>query len=497
MAVAPALGVAADTEASANLDVTQPHYVDSDVGVDTSGDRPTYLTSGRVLYLTPENFNAANVTDYGIREREGELTYDADLGAYKLNTDGTNGTLHVYWVSETSRQVEVTENNTTTVETVTETTRYEAAIQTENTNLQHVQPGLIDRYRSDAANWSEWESTICEITGGADSCNIQQETQQAVNQMKIIHNPTALFTGGLTAALILLFTSPGGLLLVLVDKVREHFAGRAERSRLNQIESLDSDRATVEDELDILDREKRQRNAATQDIGELIEDPHLAAAVRGTYGDTVHDVHVGYNADTRDENVAHDRLQAMALAGYSATMDYDQDAGEWKLHVHAPVDDAFDDQPGVRLKDIHHEHLRGLLPWLAVDDTFRSFDLPNADIDREQLEMRTTLPATVDELADEYRDREFEFHSAEAYAECLADLFKDIEQKPLTETDGSTDTVRDRLSSLFRFESRLEDECPLPVTSFQKHRHQTMLELHDPAESARTRLRNSREGHNV
>jgi hypothetical protein len=496
VAVAPGLGFAADTTEPAGLAISQPHYVDSDVRTDTSGDTPTYLTEGRVQLITPQNFDPENVTDYGIREAEGELTYDEDHDVYVLDTKGVNGTFNVYWEAETTRQVETTENNTTSVETVTETTRYEAAIQSDGTELRHVEPSLIERYRADAENWSVWESTICDITGGS-SCDIETETQQAANLMKVSHQPWALFSGGIVAALTILFLRPGGLLLVAVDKTREYFANKEEREMLNEIESLDSDRAEIEEQLDKMDRAQRERQSARRDIGEVVDNPYLVVGAREAYGDSVHAVHTRFNSDTRDVNIAHDRLQAMGLAGYSASMDYDEDSDAWELHVHEPVDGPHKTQPGTMLSEFDSKTLRRLLPRLDVDQTFIAFDPTEHDIDRDQLETKTELPATVEELAEQYREQEFEFPDGDSYAKCMYDLFRDVERTPLTNDDGELNTVRDRLSCLFRFEGELEDQHPLPLTTMQRHRLGKALELHDPAETARTNLKHSQEGRNV
>jgi hypothetical protein len=486
-----------DSPESAALDIRQPHYIDDTVDVDTSGNTTTYIASGRVLYLTPTNFDTSAVTDYGIREDAGQLTEDEATGAYQLDTEGTNGTFHVYWVVE--EQQTTTANNTTTTETVT--TRYTAAVQVSRTQMDHVPAGTLDEYREDAQNWREWERSLKEIAG--PGVNIEQKTQTALNRLRITENPSALFTGGILALFTILVTSLGAALVFLLDRIRELLAHRQTRKELNKQKSLDADRATTEEMLDELDREETSRTTARMDISEVMESDEEAELLREVYGDTVAEVAKAHQADMLDSSVARDRLQAMALADYHAAVRWSDQHDDLRARLvpgERVPQDVDDDEFSLPLMEEHDgepyfDNVEWVLPVLERDDDeFLRFDLADADIDRSRLDADVRTPHSVEGVAEQFREQPFQFHDDARYAECLRDLYEDIKANPVTKPNGQPDSVRERLEMVLTFNGKLRDRAQWPTAHIHADRYAYALDSYDPVADAEETMREAQEG---
>lgn len=194
---------------SAELFIKQPYWVDSEVKRSNNNGTTLYKVTGNHHEIELQNVeNHSSVTDFGVTNGPATLSYNKEIGRYVLNAQGADGTFRVFWVASTSRTI-ASGNNTTTTRTTTE--RYTATIQVSGADTQHVASGRLSELEGAAANWSQVKDTFGDI--GAEDVPIEDKIERAAVVLKFVESPFAALEGQIATILLLLVTTPGGLIV--------------------------------------------------------------------------------------------------------------------------------------------------------------------------------------------------------------------------------------------------------------------------------------------
>lgn len=271
-------GVVAGQEAGngpigAELKIYQPHYIDSGVTTDSSGDLPIYETSGRQLEIAPINFRPRDVERVEISEGVGSIRFDATRKVWVLDSGGTEGTFTVlFTVRETAK---VNRSNSTETQTVVRT--YGAKIQTEKTALSHIPTGDVERLQSDAENWSEVASLYRSV--GREGAPIEQKLKFGANLVDAATAPTRALSGDISAAVTTLFMTAGGLIVFILTQIPHLVRSRRIRRENKELKERIGDYEAIDEAADELVSERRKRYLRERSLNDWFSD-HDAAWLR-------------------------------------------------------------------------------------------------------------------------------------------------------------------------------------------------------------------------
>lgn len=322
-------GVQSADHEHADLNVYQPHYIDNTVETERTGNYTTYFAEGAVLKLRTENFDYQNVTDFGIEEDAGSLKFESSSGRYVLDTNGQSGTYTAYWrVEKTIVETEtVTEGNETTTKNVTTQVEktYSARIKVDKTNLVHVSPSKVKQWKEDASNWSEAKALFGSV--GDPGKPVAYKMGRGAKFVDFFHNPLQVFSGDLTAIVMLLFSTAGGWFLLAVSVGPVLLFTRKVVKERNEARDKLGDYENIDEATDEIMSEKRKRYLRERSWNDWFDD-HTAHWLRTEAGWT--NPWVGFREVCRllsPKNVERIVVRAMANAGYIASVDRD-DAGK-------------------------------------------------------------------------------------------------------------------------------------------------------------------------
>lgn len=499
----------------ADLAIEQPHYIDGDVSRSSANGTTVYEAEGDRLLLSPQNFAPGDVVSSGVEESAGELSLDKDLGVYTFKPS-KDGSYNVYWTVEETRQTTTpsgnstangTAANATTSSTETETVRvqYTAVLRVETGDRQHIPAGELEAQREAAANWSEFEGAVkSEEVAGPDA-DMGEESQLAVNLLKLRHHPASALTGNFTQILLSLFITLGGLFVLLLFVVYHYLSRRSDIKFRHKRESLDAERADLEDQL--LEAEERERLSALEgmDWNDIFPDD-VARAFREAFGETVLDGFLELQESLLPSNLIRDRLEAMSDE-YVAVVEREDvatDGGEdvdESDDVAARIVDA-EVRPADELEDVDDVETVGLeepsedlvdaLEW--DDPELRSFDLPAQELD--QSEFSTTLEgATLEELIQEYdvEMRQFE-NNREVFAEYLLEFLTSVHEHEFTDEEGRVRPIRYALNLFLRTSRLLDERHETPLAAYQSEHIAFLLANYDHDEEVSEYVNDVSEG---
>lgn len=470
--------VAAYTSEPAKLHVEQPSYVEGDVTTSKSGNLTTYHAQGERLFIAGQNFNDSAVVDAGAGNGA-TLRFDEALGVWEFSAD-KSGTYETYWIVEERRQVTITENNSTTQAMKTVRVRYAARINVSATDLDHVPAGTVEQRREDAANWSSWVDAVrSERVAGADA-NVEQQTQLAINLLRLRHHPTSALTGNFTATLLLLFTTLGGFLVLLLWATWHYLTRRSDILENRERRMLDEERADLEDHLSEFEREQRLSALEGMDWNDIFADS-VARSMRDAFGDTVLDGWLAIQDALQPRNLVRDRLQAMSdshVAVETAETDggaENEPRGTGSFHL-APMGSEAADVPSERvhsLTDPSDEVIDGLA-W--DDPELMAVDLVDADLDADGLDTALSGP-TLDELVDRYDvdlARDFD-GDREVFAQYLAEFLASVHEHDMTDAQGRVRPIRLAFNVLLRGLREVSDRHEIPLAHYQSEHIEMLL----------------------
>jgi hypothetical protein len=464
-----AVGAQAFAEAEADLTVQQPHYVDSDVTTDTSGNTTTYRTAGKRLYLEPQNFNESRVVDYGVGTNgPATLTRDQALGTYQFTADEP-GTYEVFWV--VSEQREVVTNNTTAVQDVR--VRYSARINSSQTSLEHLPPGTLDETREDAANWSAFASAVKSERVAGEDANMEAASQLAINLLRLRYHPLSAFAGNFTQIVTLLVLTLGGLIFLALAIGWHAFSRYHDVSELREMRQLDSERADLEDELDTLEMKETLATLEGMDWNHLFPDD-VARAFREAFGETVLDGWLRLQSALAPRRLVRDRLQAMSEDFVAVTDDRVPQSdggvvsspGEGVSATLYPRGETPEDA------DARVHELGDPADWLidAVDwndPELISFNLAESDIDHDNLDTTLESP-TIDDLVEEWDiqlERDFD-GDRELFAQYIGEFLRSVADHDITDPQGRPRRIRVAANVFLRLSRVLRDRHELPTATY-------------------------------
>lgn len=261
---------AADPPRRAELTVHQPHYINSQVGTEDSGNLTVYKARGEVIRLQPENFNASDVVEVSIAEDVGSISFQRDRGVFELDSEGVEGTFRVTWSVREQVRENVRDGNTTDTVARNVTREYGAIIRTSDVDLAHVPSSRIDDLRSDAENWSEVESLYGSV-GNPDK-SIEKKLQFGANLVDAAHAPVKALSGDFGMAIQAVFFSAGGLIFFALWNIPHLLRSRRLRSENKELKEKIGDYEDIDDALDEIFTERRKRYLKEKSFNDWFDD---------------------------------------------------------------------------------------------------------------------------------------------------------------------------------------------------------------------------------
>lgn len=386
---------AADDTRPAELAIRQESYVDGDVSRQQQNGTPVYSAAGERIWIKPQNFDPANVVDFGVDRAAGELGYDQELGAYTFSSEGEEASFTLYWIVLEQQQVAAANNTTTTK---VQRVRYEATVRiTDQVDLDHVPAGQLDRLREDADQWQSFNGTLQDIRESdlllwafrKDPPDTETLLQGMINTYITTRDPLRLLTGGLMAVILTLTLTVGGLLFLAIREGIAAIAARRMRTRLNQARANEPYEGELSDRVLEADREERDQIWSNQDFQDFGWSDHEAAAYR-ELGKTPREAFERIVTDVIPPKLQiRERLQAMSQLGYVALVrERDDDGAVVDAEVVLEDEIEGEDPEIVELDDPDED----LVEALWNDRAMLEFDPVEADIDLGDFE---TEPVTL------------------------------------------------------------------------------------------------------
>lgn len=497
----PSVAVAQDaTVRSASLAIQQPDYVDGDVTEASQNGTRLYTAAGETLEIVPLNFNQSDIVDFGVRSAQASLTYDDTFDEYVLNAENGTGTYQVYWLVNE----QVVDDNTTETQTV----RYTALIRVSGgVDLVHRPAGDIEAVRDDAANWQELNATL-HASGFVDGgpAAVERTLQEMMNWYQLRKSPLAALTGNFTAVGILLVTTIGGALWLLLWGGYHQRVVRYLYRKLNIHEAIESEEGSAKETIAELDQREKLQALQNMDWQDIFGDDHIAAAFREQFGETVGEGTIEYLAVTRPRNILRDRLQAMGHDGYVAVVEdrAATDGGSTTGHL---IASARVEPPAAGLEDVDDHDIidlaaasddtldallaDGVLDWDATP--IRTFDLTTADYD--PIEMETPLESmNLQDLIEELRADMRHFDSPGAYGEYMREFLQSVREHPFCDEHGRVDELRYAMEQFLQHAQLLDDRFDYPLMHWHAQAWERAVIDYDPEQEAADLVRGVREG---
>jgi len=486
MAAAPGLAIAQsdtnatdDTGIEATLQVEQPEYVSGQVASRSGGYEANY----QEVTIIPQNFDREDVLRYGVDTSAGRLTEDSTYGVYEFDSEGEEGTFELYWIV----QEDVLSNGTET----TEERRYETTIQiSETTEYEHVPAGTLDEQEADAQNWSAFASGVREI--GGDDADLVEYRELALSLLELQQNPLSALSGGFSSTLILMVSTWGGRLVLLMFAVIFVFSMRELMRYRNRTESTLADRGQLDEELTELELRKKKQvleNNDWQDIPGF--DDTTARAFRESLGPNPLAGTKRLLSILRPKSLVRDRLLAMGHSGYVARIERDtaRTDGGATATADPPIDSvelvaAESVAPDAETDDLSDpsDELVEAIDW--NDDTLQHFDLPATTLDSDR--MASDLSALdFEELMEEVNVSHMDFDDPGVYGQYIREFVDSVRQHDFTDDDGRVDETRYVMNQFLHLALVERDLFEVPILDFVGDAVERELIDHDPIEETK------------
>lgn len=493
---APIAAAAAQPGAeSADLVVEQPHYIDGDTSRSSSNGTAVYKAAGAELKLYPQNFDGANVVNYGSTTGNASLSYDRQTGAYTFTPEQT-GTYELYFIVE--REVLLSDGNATAengtvaneTETVMRESRYEARVRvTGGLDLVHRSEGSLEETRAAASNWREFNSTIHQrdLVGGA---GLDRSLSEMISWYELRKHPQEALTGGVVGFLILGFTTTAIIVPVFFLGWHTKAVGYLRRELQTQ-EAIKNEEGTAKDAVAELEQREDKQAAQTTMWTDLPGfDDQIAAAFREMFGPTEHDGFVEFLPAIMPRVVVRDRLQAMGHDGWVAVID-ERDADDQITRVTLDQRDTVaEDADVVELADADDETLSRVRDALETwdDPALNEFDLTDVDFDADAVSTEFER-LDFDEVAERLEADMRHFESEGAFGEYLKEFLDHLMQSPEVDDEGRPDDVRYVMSHFLKVSQRLDGTHNYPVVAWVREEIERSLKDFSAEDHAKTAIR--------
>ncbi|NHX37818.1 MULTISPECIES: hypothetical protein [Halolamina] len=509
-AVGPVAGQTGPQVESADLAVTQPHYVDEDVHQSTSNGTIIYQAGAAPLEIAPQNFDARDVVDFGVETQGGnaELTYNRDFGQFEFSADA-DGTYELYWSVERRIEVQNESGNGTHIETRGQ--RYTALIRLSGlTEMVHQPASEMTQTREDAAKWQEWNATIADVQetigtslpvklGLAQPPSAEETMQGMVNAYLTFRAPLHMLTGNYTQILTLVTMTLGGWLFVatVIVPLLLVIAGLAYRS--NRFETTEADEGKLSQRLGEQQRKEdleKLANASHNDIWE--GDDYMAGAMRDLGDDPLVAISNLFS-EISPRLAIHARLQAMDAAGWTAVVTKrastdggDDEAGtilEAEVQRQRTVDD---DAETASLAVEPDDELLDAIDW-NQQEIWQEFDLADAGIDPTDMSDTAVQTYELEDVVEKTDLDMQKFDDEMNAAQGVVELLEYVREHNVTDEHGEIDGLRYYLEHQLRAANVVEDRFHLPVDAYRDLFELAILQ-HDAGAEAEQTLQDIRDG---
>lgn len=505
---APAVAQTGPQTESADLAISQPHYADGEIQRTTENGTVVYQGSTVPLELAPQNFDAANVVDYGVETEGGgaQLSYNRDFDQFVFNADA-DGTYQLYWSVERQVQVQNESGNGTHIETRGQ--RYTASIRLSNTTEMIHQPaGSLQETRKKAANWDEWNATVAETQdvigtslpvklGLVEAPRTAEAMQGMVNAYLTFRAPLHMLTGNYTQIVTLVGMTLGGWLFVATVILPLLGVILALAYRSNRFETTEADEGRLSKRVGEQQRKEDRTKLANTTHNDIWEgDDYLPGAMREEGEDPLTAVSSLFTK-FRPRSVFHARLQAMDTAGWTAVVDRrssDADSGGGEIiQAHLAREDALgDDMDTVGLDVAPDDALLDALDW-NQQEIWDEFDLADADLDPSAINETPVESHTLDEVLGLTDLDMRQFDDDTQAAQAMIEFLEYIREHEFTDQNGEIDSLRYALEHHLRAANVLEDRFHLPVDAYTGLFEMALLQ-HDAGAEAEQTLQDIRDG---
>lgn len=417
------------TGKSPGLTVCQPAYnpgAPCNVPQSNQNGTTVYRVSGANHEVHVDSFSVEQVQNVDIVGDTGSISYDPQIGAYRLETP-QDGSYKILWTVTESTTEEVTRGNETVKVSKDTTSQYVAVVQASDTNVAVVSEEEYRQTEQDAGNWSEWRDNVQSIYG--DDADIQKQTQSSLHFLKLKNSPAGYFGDGYVGMWISYFTTGGGILhllqwvgiLVLVGYGTSKFAAR--RARLSASE------ASLERKLQNIELAEIKQALAAVDINEQTGSDLVASVIRRATGakNGKQVLMTILEAIDYHERVEY-RIRAMLANGYS--MSVDRDNGD-VVAVEFSEDGSVDENPSVDDDVVEYIVSNG-------NEAMNHFDLKNAEPPQDEL---LEIPDDIEEIV-ESMDSSADAWDKMERTQDLVELLEHVEQHPVTDDEGNVRGIR-------------------------------------------------------
>ena len=478
------------TARQATVAIETPEYV-GDASTLRQNNETIYVMNGTEATIQAQNFDAENVIGFGVVGSQGQLAYDDRMGVFEYDTGGVVGSAELYWeVEETVR----TSDGTETVRT-----RYVATVRSQsNATYEHYQSGEIEQMRTDAGNWSEWETSLVEIYGSG--VDIEQQTQKAVELSKLANNPLAALSGNFTGLVVALFISLGGLLILALFGTFHLVTRFSDIRYIHRSESLKADEKDIDDKARELNWREKMRSVAKWDWSDFFGD--LVARAYQAIGRTPFDGLKRLVAARRPQNLVDHRIQAMGHDGYVGVVEREDvsadggDSGERAI-VEARVaraEGVAEDAETVNLNSLgedEHEQFLDVLNW--NDQTLWNYDLTDTDASPADISVEQA-PLSLEELSDALGADLMQFDSREHWGQYLLEFVQFVREHDICDNEGRPDDIQLVLNEWMDADDMLSDGFELPHFKAESEAIEWAVKHSDPVEEADRTIENVTNG---
>lgn len=456
---------------SASLAIRQPAYVSGDVEQLSSNGTPIYEVAGERLTLTPQNFDPGNVQDFGTIG-SGELAYDPEFQDYTFHPNDGPGTYTLFWI--------VNERVPTTNGTTTVAVEYQVKLRvTGETNLIHRTEQDLNQLQEDAQNWREFNATRIEnnlFTGPGVSTEESVQAMVDWAQLHPANEPLQAIAGGFIPYIILGVTSAGAALVWAIYNGYHAVVVTYLKRKLNIHEAVEAEEGTAVERIERLTREERNQIASQRTPYDIEQDDHAANAMAEAFGENLLEAGRRFQATFLPRNVITNRLKAMGQNGWVIE---DTESGP-VLRERESLDDP--DGDIIELDERLDADTVTELDWGVGSPLYR-FDLPNADYDAGEADVEFDIH-DVDELAERFRADMQKFDDAETFSEYLLEFANAVRNHPMTDPDGSPNSIHYTLETLFNEARVFDDDLDWPGMHYIRDAIARALVDYDPEADA-------------
>lgn len=499
MVAVPALGAAQVATQDADLAIEQPTYITEDIHVEQSDGTPTYVVQSQSVRVKPTNFNTEDVVGFGVDTDVGRLSYDEAFDRFTFDAGGNKGTFTLYWEVVEEREIAVEANNTTTTEVREVRTRYEARLRVaSNESYAHLPESRLEEIREDADIGEAVRTAIRDIVGG--DADVEQQTQVALNLLRLRHNPLEALAGGYFGFWIYLVLGGVGALLGTLTLLGFHFGIRwTDIKYRRHHESLKASELEIDEKLTEMELEERLRKIAKLDWNDLYDD--YAARKMREWAETPKDAIMKLVALGRDETLLDYYVRAMGHCDYQGAVRYGDartDGGAdtddnpeiveaWLVPPDGDVPDEADETVALDKDEDPDEDDGRYEAFLAAvdrqDPELRDFDLRTADFTPGDIAVEAD-PLDIEDLMSEVGARQLEWEHPEEWGRLFLEFVEFVYQHDFTDDQGAPQQVDLMMNELLDVFDLLSDRFELPWFKFESQAIARALDEHDPVTQA-------------